>query len=199
MKLWRIRRVLPWRTALVLAFGICLPTLTFRAWILRELPPLQRYYLRSYWESSETADKPGVMVQVQWLELTAPGRESRWPTDSDVTDDPAGKSPFVLSSSALTEGWTAVERSPPEPVNSVVLDDVLRTDFYDGQSFLQTVWEPTFYGLAALLFVLLVAWLIRDDIGPEYRDVWRVVRGPESLSVSGWKWPSDAPPDSCPD
>src|SRR5271154_1377955 len=101
MRLTRLRQAFPWRTTLILALALCFPTLTSCAWFNWELPPLQRYYLRAYWESSERASEPGAVVQVRMLELTAPGRKSEWPIDSDVTDDPFGDSPAVLSFRAL--------------------------------------------------------------------------------------------------
>src|SRR5271170_7975147 len=139
MKFRRIRQAFPWRIAFVLALVLGLPALTSWAWFNWELPPLQRYYLRAYWDSSETANEPGGVVRVQMLEMTAPGRRSEWPINSDVTNDPFGNSPAVLSSRALSQGWTGIEESPLYPVGSTELEEILRKDFYDGQSFRQIV------------------------------------------------------------
>ena len=190
MKLTRLRQAFPWRTSLVLALALCLPALTSWAWFKWELPPLQRYYLRAYWESSEAANEPGAVVQVRMLELTAPGRKSEWPIDSDVTDDPFGDSPAVLSFRALSQGWTEIEESSPYVVGSTELEGVLRKDFYEGQSFRQVVGEPALYGCLAMLLTLLLAWMMRDDIGTEWRDAWRVVWEPESEWDLGWDLPA---------
>jgi hypothetical protein len=191
MRLARSRQAFPWRITLVLAVALCLPALTSWAWFNWELPPLQRYYLRAYWDSSETATEPGGVVEVQMLEMTAHGRKSEWPINSDVTDDPFGNSPAVLSFQALSQGWTGLEQSPPYAVGSTVLEGVLRRDFYEGQSLRQVVREPALYGCLAVLLTMLLAWRMRDDIGSEWRDVWRVVWEPESEWDSGWNLPSN--------
>ena len=59
MKLLRIRALFPWRIAAIVALVACLPLLTSWAWINRELPPLQRYYLAAYWDSSKGAKQSG--------------------------------------------------------------------------------------------------------------------------------------------
>ncbi len=186
----RLRHALPWRTALILAMALCLPSLTSWAWFEWELPPLQRYYLRAYWESSERTSEPGALARVRMLEMTAPGRKSEWPINSDVTDDPFGNSPAVLSFQALSQGWTGIEESPPYAVDSTELEGVLRRDFYEGQSFRQVVGEPALYGCLAMLLTLLLAWMMRDDIGTEWRDAWRVVWEPESEWDLGWDLPA---------
>ena len=131
MKLRRIARAFPWRSALILALPLCFAALSSWAWFTWELPPLQRYYLRAYWDSSETANNPGAEVEVRWLELTAPGRKSEWPLNSDVTDDPFGYSVAILSYKARSQGWTGIEESPPYLVSSSELKQILQTSFYN--------------------------------------------------------------------
>ena len=86
MKLLRIRALFPWRIAAIVALVACLPLLTSWAWIKWELPPLQRYYLAAYWDSSKGAKQSGAEAQIRWLLETAPGRKSRWLIASDVTE-----------------------------------------------------------------------------------------------------------------
>ena len=186
MRLWRIVQAFPWRTALLAASALALTALPSWAWYSWELPPLQRYYLRAYWDSSNTRNESRAVVEVQWLELTAPGRKNRWSFNYDVTDDPHGDFPVVLSSEAVSQGWTGIKESPPEPISSAELKNILRSDFYGGRTFREVVSEPVSYGCFALLIVLLFAWKMRDDIGFEWTEVWRALWAPESVWDSGW-------------
>jgi hypothetical protein len=142
MKLMRIRAPFPWRIAAILALIPCLPLLTSWAWIEWELPPLQRYYLAAYWDSSEGAKQPGAQVQIRWLLKTAPARKSRWLIASNVTDGTQNDLPLELSSEALGQGWTGIEKSPAQSINSGELEGLLREYFYDGQSLRQLANEP---------------------------------------------------------
>ena len=112
MKLSRIRFAFPWRIALILALLPCLPLLGFWAWLRWEVPPLQRYYLVAYWHSSEHANQPDAKTQIRWLMETAPGRKRQWLFAPDVTEGSQSDLSLDLSSFALEQGWTGIERTP---------------------------------------------------------------------------------------
>ena len=97
MKLSRIR----FAFALVLALLLCLPLLGFWAWLRWEVPPLQRYYLATYWHSSEDANQLDARTQIRWLMKTAPGRKRKWLLDTDVTEGIQNDLPLELSSVAV--------------------------------------------------------------------------------------------------
>jgi hypothetical protein len=50
---------------LAILFGF--PALPLAAWFAWEMPPLQRYYLLAYVDSTERAKQPGAATQVQWI------------------------------------------------------------------------------------------------------------------------------------
>ena len=159
-----------------------------------ELPPLQRYYLRAYWDSSRTADDPQAVTEVRWLDLTAAGHKDGWPLDADVDDDPFDDSEVVLSDQALAKGWTGIRVSPPDPVRSVELEALLRRGIYHGRDLRQLLIEPASYACCAVFLALFIAWRIRDGIATEWIDLWRAVWEPESVKESGWDIPPYRPP-----
>jgi hypothetical protein len=191
MKLSRIRFAFPWRIALILALLPCLPLLGFWAWLHWEVPPLQRYYLVAYWHSSETANQPDSQTQTRWLMETAPGRKRQWLFAPDVTEGSQSDLPLELSSFAVQQGWTGIERTAVESMDSTELEKLLREDFYDGESFRRLINEPLLYGVAAWLIIAYLAFVMRGDIGYEWRQLRRVVTEPQWSSDYGRNWPEN--------
>ena len=191
MKLSRIWFPFPWRIALILALLPCLPLLGFWAWLRWEVPPLQRYYLVAYWHSSEHANQPDAKTQIRWLMETAPGRKRQWLFAPDVTEGSQGDLPLELSSFAVEQGWTGIERTAVESMDSAELEKLLQEDFYDGKSFRRLVNEPLLYGVAAWLIVAYLAFVMRGDIGYEWRQLRREVKEPQWSSNYGWDWPEN--------
>jgi hypothetical protein len=68
MKVSRIWRAFPWRLAGILALIPGLSLLAFWAWYTWQLPPLQRYYLVAYWDSTVT-------LPSECVSLSGPGFE----------------------------------------------------------------------------------------------------------------------------
>jgi hypothetical protein len=188
MKLSRIRFAFPWRIALILALLPCLPLLGFWAWLRWEVPPLQRYYLAAYWHSSETANQPDAQTQIRWLMETAPGRKRQWIFAPDVTEGSQSDLPLELSSFAVEQGWTGIYRTAVESMDSTQLEKLLREDFYDGESFRRLVNEPLLFGVAAWLIVAYLAFVMREDIGYEWRQLRRAVTEPQWSSNYGRDW-----------
>jgi hypothetical protein len=191
MKFSRIRFVFPWRIALILALLPCLPLLGFWAWLHWEVPPLQRYYLVAYWHSSETANQPDSQTQIRWLMETAPGRKRQWLFAPDVTEGSQSDLPLELSSFAVQQGWTGIERTAVESMDSTELEKLLREDFYDGESFRRLINEPLLYGVAAWLIIAYLAFVMRGDIGYEWRQLRRVVTESQWSSNYGRNWPEN--------
>jgi hypothetical protein len=188
MKLSRIRFAFPWRIALIAALLPCLPLLGFWAWLHWEVPPLQRYYLISYWHSSEHANQPDAKTQIRWLMETAPGRKRHWLFAFDVTEGSQNDLPLALSFAAVEQGWTGIERTPAESMDSTELEKLLREDFYDGKTFRQLMNEPLVYGVATWVVVAYLAFMMRDDIGEEWRQLRREVSEPKWSSDYGDDW-----------
>jgi hypothetical protein len=182
MKLSRIRNAFPGRIAVILALLLCFPLLTSWAWFRWELSPLQQYYLAAYWDSSEGARQPGTQTQIRWLFETARGRKSRWVIESDVTEGTQNGLPLELSSEAVGQGWTGIEKSPAQSINSVELEGILREYFYDRRSLRQLANEPLLYGGAAWLIVVYLVFVMREEIGDE----WRRLRQADNESEWGW-------------
>jgi hypothetical protein len=191
MKLSRIRFAFPWRIALILALLPCLPLIGFWAWLHWEVAPLQRYYLVAYWHSSETANQPDSQTQIRWLMETAPGRKRHWLFAPDVTEGSQSDLPLELSSFAVEQGWTGIERTSVESMDSTELEKLLREHFYDGVSFRQLVNEPLLYGVAAWVIAAYLAFMMREDIGEEWRQLRRAVTEPQWSSNYGGDWPEN--------
>lgn len=191
MKLSRIRFAFPWRIALILALLPCLPLVGFWAWLRWEVPPLQRYYLIAYWHSSEHANQPDARTQICWLMETAPGRKRQWLFAPDVTEGSESELPLELSSFALEQGWTGIERTAVESVDSTEVEKLLREDFYDGESFRRLVNEPLLYGVAAWLIVAYLGFVMRGDIEYEWRQLRRAVTEQQWSRNYGQDWPEN--------
>jgi hypothetical protein len=191
MKLSRIRFAFPWRIAAIFALVPCLPILAFWAWFRWEVPPLQRYYFTAYWDSSEGAKQPAAQTQIQWLMATAPGRKRRWCIGSDVTDGSQNGLSLKLSPAALQQGWVGIERTSVESMGSAELEGVLQEYFYDGESFRQLVNEPLLDGVATWVIVAYLAFMMREDIGEEWRQLRRAVTEPKWSSNYGGDWPEN--------
>jgi hypothetical protein len=191
MKLSRIRFAFPWRIVLILALLPCLPSFGFWAWLRCEVPPLQRYYLIAYWHSSEHADQPDARTQIRWLMETAPGRKRQWLFALDVTKGSQSDLPLELSSFAVGQGWRGIERTPVESMDSAELEKLLREDFYDGQSFRRLIHEPLLYAVAGWLIVAYLVFVMRGDIGYEWRQLRSAVAEPQWSSNYGWAWPDN--------
>jgi hypothetical protein len=174
--------------AMILALVPSLPLLTFWAWFTWELPPLERYYLVAYWDSTEGAKRPGAQTQIQWLSETAPERKSQWIIGSDVTEGSQNGLPLELSSAALGQGWIGIEKSPVQSIGSAELEGFLREDFYDGRSLRQMVTEPLLYSCTTLLVVLYLVLVMRDAIRDEWRRLRRAVAEPEWIGDFGGDW-----------
>jgi len=191
MKLSRIRFAFPWRIALILALFPCLPLFGFWAWLHWEVSPLQRYYLVAYWHSSETANQPDAQTQIRWLMEMAPGRKRQWLFAPDVTEGSQSDLPLELSYFAVEKGWTGIERTSVESMDSTELEKLLREDFYDRVSFRRLVNEPLLYGVAAWLIVAYLGFVMRGDIGCEWRELRRAVTEPQWSSNYGRDWPDN--------
>ena|SRR5277367_3001861 len=63
--------------------------------------------------------------------------------------------------------------------------------FYDDESFRRIVNEPLLYGVAAWLIVAYLAFMMREDIGYEWRQLRRAVTEPKWSSNSGGDWPDN--------
>ena len=72
-----------------------------------------------------------------------------------------------------------------ESVDSTEVEKLLREDFYDGESFRRLVNEPLLYGVAAWLIVAYLAFVMRGDIGYEWRQLRRAVTEPQWSSNYG--------------
>jgi hypothetical protein len=181
----------PWRMALIMALLPCLPLLGFWAWFEWEVPPLQRYYLAAYWHSSQTTNQPNAVTQIRWLMETAPGRKRHWLFAFDVTEGSQNDLPLALSSAAAEQGWTGIERTPAESMDSTELEKLLREDFYDGKTFRQLMNESFVYGVATWVVVAYLAFMMKDDIGEEWRQLRREVSEPKWSSEYGDDWPDN--------
>jgi hypothetical protein len=119
---------------------------------------------------------------MKWLLETAPGRKSRWLISSDATEGKQNGLPLKLSSEALDQGWTGIETSPAQSIDSAELEGILREYFYGGRSLRQLANEPLLYGGATWLIVVYLVFMMREEIGDEFRRLRRAVAEPE------WAW-----------
>jgi hypothetical protein len=122
---------------------------------------------------------------------TAPGHKRHWLFAFDVTEGSQNDLPLALSSAAAEQGWTGIERTPAESMDSTELEKLLREDFYDGKTFGQLMNEPLVYGVATWVVVTYLAFMMRDDIGEEWRQLRREVSEPKWSSEYGDDWPDN--------
>jgi hypothetical protein len=106
----------------------------------------------------------------------------------DVTEGGLNDLSISLSSFAVGQGWKGIERTPVESVDSTEVEKLLREDFYDGESFRRLVNEPLLYAVAAWLIVAYLAFVMRGDIGYEWRQLRRAVTEPQWSSNYGRDW-----------
>ena len=183
---WRsFRRAFPWRTVLLLSAAPALALVIFLGWLRWGLQPLQRYYLLTYWESSEGLRQPGNTTPVEWLYKVAPGRKNEPVIDSDVTSGGMWKLFVELSPAAREQGWTELGKSHPEAVASTELQPFLQDYFYDRRSVRQLLAEPLLYAAIAPLLVLYIALMMWRDLGLEWSRLWD--EGSDSELAFHWK------------
>jgi hypothetical protein len=164
-----LRGAFPWRTGLLMCSFPAMALALFIAWFRWELPPLESYYLMTYWESSKTAENPESTAQIRWLYKAAPGRKSEPIIRQDVDSDGSGILPIELSSSARQRGWIQLEKTPIERVKSSELAGFLQEDFYDNRSFRQVIAELLFYVYIIPFVVLYIAIMMRQELVAEWR------------------------------
>jgi hypothetical protein len=135
-----------------------------------------------------TANQPHALTQIRWLMETAPGRKRHWLFAFDVTEGSQNDLPLALSFAAAEQGWTGIERTPAESMDSTELEKLLREDFYDGKTFRQLMNEPLVYGVVAWVVIAYLAFMMRHDIGEEWRQLRREVSEPKWSSDYGDDW-----------
>ncbi len=191
MRLQRIRRAFPWRTAAVLAVLLGVPMLVVAVWFVWEIEPLQSYYLFAYWQCSKTANQARSTTETRWLMKTAPGRASQPAISSDVTTGKAGNLSIHLSFAALNNGWIGLGKSAPEQVRSAELEDLLRRYIYGGFSYSNLIAFPLLEGsVAALMIAGFIGFTMRAELWQEWQRLWQKVIAADSSRDDWW----DAPP-----
>jgi hypothetical protein len=182
MRLQRIRRALPWRTAALLAVLFGVPVLAFTAWFICEIEPLQSYYLLDYWQCSKEAEKAGSATEIQWLMKTAQGRKSLPAIPSDVTTGKAGNLSLHLSSAAIKSGWIGLEKSAPDLVYSGELKNALGLNIYRDRSYSNFIALPLLEGCTfALTIVAFIIFTTRAELWREWKHLWHEVIAADSF------------------
>jgi len=187
VRLQRIRRAFPWRTAVLLAVLLGAPVLAFAAWFVWEIEPLQSYYLLDYWQCNKAAEKAGSATEIRWLMKTAQGRKSLPAIPSDVTTGKAGNLSLHLSSAAIKSGWIGLEKSALDLVYSGELKDALETNIYHDRSYSNFMALPLLEGCTfALTIVAFIVFTTRAELWREWKQLWREVIASDS-SRDDWR------------
>jgi hypothetical protein len=174
----RIVYCVPWTTAILLAFTLAAQSLVVWYWVDRQLPPLQQYYLWAYLISSEAAKHPGASTRIEWLLKTAPAGKRELASEGDVIDARSERLHVQLSSDAIDQGWTGIEKSSPERIVSANLSEILREDFYDGAGIGRVMLLPILTGCVLLIMLIWVSFTSRQELAAEWSRVWREIMGP---------------------
>lgn len=172
MRRFGFRRAFPWKTALLVGSIPAFALAMFLVWFRWELPPLQAYYLGTYWESSKSAQKPTNTTPIRWLYKAAPGRKSEPLIDQDVDSNGSGLVPIGLSSSARQAGWTQLVKMPVENWNSSELESFLKEYFYGNRTFREVLSEPLFFLIVILFILLFGVILMKREIIEEWRQLY---------------------------
>jgi hypothetical protein len=183
-----LRRAFPWRTGLLMCSIPALALATFLAWFRWELPPLERYYLMTYWDSSNHAQSPASTTQIEWLYKAAPSRKSEPVIRQDVDSNGAGFLPIGLSSSARERGWNQLIKMPAQSWKSSELESFLQEDFYGNRSFGEVIAEPLSFICIIPLLVLYVAFMMRQELASEWKRLYEDIYGVESASDWSALW-----------
>jgi len=148
--------------------------------LLYTLTPLQRYYLPTYIASSWHQNEPEAHTEIRWIVKLTPlksdskGKRERgskaesklelaFATERDVFAKSATAMvwagdvlPFSLSADAAREGWTGLEWSYPQQVESAKLASMLRDDYFDGKAWESFLAKPAL-SLISLFLLFLIA------------------------------------------
>ena len=174
-----LRRVFPWRTALLMCSIPTLALATFLAWLRWELPPLERYYLMTYWDSSKHAESPASTTQIEWIYKSASGRKSEIVIPQDVDSKGTGFFPIGLSSLARERGWNELVKVPAQSWRSSELESFLQEDFYGNRTLGELIAEPLSFICVISFLVLYVAVMIRQELAGEWRRLYEEHYGVE--------------------
>lgn len=172
MQSFDFRRAFPWNTALLVCSVPALALAIFLAWFRWELPPLQAYYLVTYWECSRVPQNAAGTTPIQWLYKAAPGRQSEPLLDQDVDSNGSGLIPIGLSSSARQGGWTQLVKMPVQNWSSSELEGFLRDYFYGNRTFREVLSEPLFFVSVIPLILLYGVILMRREIVEEWKQLY---------------------------
>ncbi|NYF79819.1 hypothetical protein [Granulicella arctica] len=183
-----LRRVFPWRIALLMCSIPALALATFLAWFRWELPPLERYYLMTYWDSSKHAESPASTTQIEWLCKSVAGRKSEIVIPQDVDSKGTGFFPIGLSSLARERGWNELVKVPAQRWKSSELESFLQEDFYGNRTFGELIAEPLSFICVIPLLVLYVAIMIRQELASEWRRLYEEIYGVEFASDWNALW-----------
>ena len=179
--------------------------------LLYTLTPLQRYYLPTYIASSWHENEPEARTQVRWVLKLAPRKsdskgkrergskaESKLELAVAIERDVLAKSatamvwagealPFSLSADAAREGWTGLEWSYPQQVESAKLASMLRDEYFDGKAWESFLAKPAL-SLISLFLLFIIA---RAGVqGWRERRLWgRPLHRRELL----WRWMFEPP------
>ena len=154
-----------WWIVAVLAVIFGFPLFPLAAWLAWEMPPLQRYYLLNYLDSTERAKQPGKTTEVQWVYKTASGRKSTLATNPDVVSENSADPPVRLSEAAIADGWTGIEKHAPVRVDSAQLEQFLQEDIYSGRGYWRLMLEPILFGFALMLFLIAGGLQLKEWLG----------------------------------
>jgi hypothetical protein len=180
-----LRRAFPWRTGLLMCSIPALALAAFLAWFRWELPPLQRYYLGTYWDSSKHAESPASVTQIEWVYKAAPGRKSEIVIPQDIDSNGTGLLPIGLSPSARERGWNELVKVPVQRWKSSELESFLQEDFYDNHTFGEVIAEPLSFICVIPFLALYVAVMIRQELAGEWRRLYEELYGVEF--ASNWR------------
>jgi hypothetical protein len=178
-----------WFVVVILGFIFGLPILPLLASFVLVEPPLQRYYLLAYVESGETAKTPGATTPVNWLYKTATGRQPALLTEPDTVLAPNEKVSVRLSQSAINDGWTGIEQSSEQRVNSAQLERFLRENFYNGDGFGWVMAKPVLLcllGLTVLVGAVLAIKRKWSTSSKHEERHGRRTKGPELVTAAQW-------------
>ena len=172
MRRAEFRRGFPQNTALLVGSVPVFVWIIFGVWFRWELPPLQAYYLKAYWECSKGASNASNTSEIQWLYKSASGRKSVPVIPHDVEFSGVGLLPIALSPSASRDGWTQLVKLPAQTWPSPELEAFFQRDFYDGRTFSQVIALPMLLIYIVPLIFLFGVIYLRHEIVQEWRQLY---------------------------
>ena len=129
------------------------------------MPPLQRYYLLNYLESTERAKQPGTTTEVQWVLQDSFRAEKHPGNESRCSLGKQRRSACPAFRSRHRGRLDRDRETAPVQVDSAQLEQFLQEDIYNGRGYWTLMLEPILIGFALMMFLIAGGLQLKEWLG----------------------------------